>query len=150
MWCFVCGCEYRSGFDHCGDCDIDLVLEEPASPLLPHHTFWTFWPPVYGDRYYRGMPQPIFWSLQNVLDEGGWHVRAARGLDVLALAAAVDGWEMAAILLAVPDGLCRVRCAMQYLPPNLDSQGAGSHLASKLESFLRSLDERLNAVADQE
>jgi hypothetical protein len=32
MFCPVCKVEYRSGFTHCTDCDVDLVQELPAAP----------------------------------------------------------------------------------------------------------------------
>jgi hypothetical protein len=32
MWCPNCGAEYRPGFTHCPDCDVDLVAEVPAEP----------------------------------------------------------------------------------------------------------------------
>jgi hypothetical protein len=35
MWCPSCGAEYRQGFTHCPDCDVDLVEEEPDEPEQP-------------------------------------------------------------------------------------------------------------------
>ena len=32
MWCPSCGSEYRPGFTHCPDCDVDLVAERPPEP----------------------------------------------------------------------------------------------------------------------
>ena len=32
MWCPSCGAEYRPGFTHCPDCDVDLVSEPPPEP----------------------------------------------------------------------------------------------------------------------
>ena len=32
MICPECGCEYREGFTHCSDCDVDLVEPEPEEP----------------------------------------------------------------------------------------------------------------------
>ena len=35
MICPECGCEYREGFTHCVDCDVDLVAEgTPAEPEM--------------------------------------------------------------------------------------------------------------------
>ena len=35
MICPECGCEYREGFTHCVDCDVDLVAEgTPVEPEL--------------------------------------------------------------------------------------------------------------------
>ena len=32
MYCPECSGEYREGFTHCADCDVDLVESLPASP----------------------------------------------------------------------------------------------------------------------
>lgn len=32
MWCPRCGAEYRRGFTHCPDCDVELVDEPPPEP----------------------------------------------------------------------------------------------------------------------
>lgn len=35
MWCAECGCEYRVGFTHCSDCQIELVATKPESLSEP-------------------------------------------------------------------------------------------------------------------
>lgn len=32
MWCPSCGAEYRAGFTHCPDCDVDLIAKPPIEP----------------------------------------------------------------------------------------------------------------------
>jgi hypothetical protein len=32
MFCPKCGAEYREGFTHCADCNVDLVASEPPTP----------------------------------------------------------------------------------------------------------------------
>lgn len=32
MWCPSCGAEYRPGFTHCPDCDVDLIASPPPEP----------------------------------------------------------------------------------------------------------------------
>ena len=34
MYCPTCGVEYRQGFTHCTDCDVDLVWEPPRKTLI--------------------------------------------------------------------------------------------------------------------
>ena len=36
MWCPSCGAEYRPGFTHCPDCDVDLVSEQPTGRGSAH------------------------------------------------------------------------------------------------------------------
>jgi len=38
MFCPTCGTEYREGFTHCTDCDVDLVWEAPNKGIVAHHT----------------------------------------------------------------------------------------------------------------
>jgi hypothetical protein len=38
MFCPKCGAEYRQGFTHCVDCDVDLVWEEPKQSVVASHT----------------------------------------------------------------------------------------------------------------
>ena len=35
MFCPKCGAEYREGFTHCSDCDVDLVKELPKEKTKP-------------------------------------------------------------------------------------------------------------------
>jgi hypothetical protein len=35
MYCPECGGEYRSGFTHCADCDVDLVETLPGAQAVP-------------------------------------------------------------------------------------------------------------------
>jgi hypothetical protein len=38
MYCPKCGTEYREGFAHCTDCDVDLVWEPPNKGIVARHT----------------------------------------------------------------------------------------------------------------
>ena len=38
MYCPKCGTEYRQGFTHCTDCDVDLVWEAPNKGIVARHT----------------------------------------------------------------------------------------------------------------
>jgi hypothetical protein len=38
MYCPKCGTEYREGFTHCTDCDVDLVWEPPNRGIVARHT----------------------------------------------------------------------------------------------------------------
>jgi hypothetical protein len=38
MYCPRCGTEYRPGFTHCTDCDVDLVWESPQKAMVAQHT----------------------------------------------------------------------------------------------------------------
>ena len=38
MYCPRCGTEYREGFTHCVDCDVDLVWEPPQTAIVARHT----------------------------------------------------------------------------------------------------------------
>ena len=38
MYCPNCGTEYREGFTHCVDCDVDLVWESPNKGIVARHT----------------------------------------------------------------------------------------------------------------
>jgi hypothetical protein len=73
MICPQCQAEYRSGFTHCADCDVDLVCEgpnDPASSPRPgvepgdpqEDPFCSFW---------KGDDPRIHAELCEVLDEGG-------------------------------------------------------------------------------
>jgi hypothetical protein len=73
MICPHCKAEYRSGFTHCADCDVDLVAEEPNDTAsLPDQAvepgdpqqdpFCSFW---------KGDDPRIHAELCEVLDEGG-------------------------------------------------------------------------------
>jgi hypothetical protein len=35
VFCPICGDEYRTGFNRCADCDVDLVANPPAEPAPP-------------------------------------------------------------------------------------------------------------------
>jgi hypothetical protein len=35
MFCPLCKAEYRQGFTHCADCDVELVYELPAAAVVP-------------------------------------------------------------------------------------------------------------------
>ena len=39
MFCPICGDEYRTGFNRCADCDVDLVANPPAEPPAPPEPF---------------------------------------------------------------------------------------------------------------
>jgi hypothetical protein len=38
VYCPKCGTEYRQGFTHCTDCDVDLVWESPQKAMVAQHT----------------------------------------------------------------------------------------------------------------
>ncbi len=72
MICPQCKAEYRPGFTHCADCDVDLVWEEhyaqapenpPANPGDPNEDpFCSFW---------KGEDSRLHAELCSVLDEAG-------------------------------------------------------------------------------
>jgi hypothetical protein len=72
MICPNCNAEYRQGFSHCADCDVDLVMEIPQGALAsqpPSHPgdpnedpFCSFW---------KGEDARVHAELCSVLDEAG-------------------------------------------------------------------------------
>lgn len=72
MFCPVCKAEYRQGFTHCADCDVDLVWELPKEALEVRATaeignpnedpFCSFW---------KGEDPRVHAELCTVLDEAG-------------------------------------------------------------------------------
>jgi hypothetical protein len=72
MFCPQCKVEYRSGFKHCTDCDVDLVAELPKTAIEPSHgrepgdpnedPFCSFW---------KGEDPRLHAELCTVLDEAG-------------------------------------------------------------------------------
>jgi hypothetical protein len=72
MFCPMCKAEYRQGFTHCADCDVDLVWELPKTAIEVHRDtppgdpnedpFCSFW---------RGEDARVHAELCSVLDEAG-------------------------------------------------------------------------------
>jgi hypothetical protein len=72
MFCPQCKAEYRPGFTHCADCDVDLVPDLPKAALSPWHAsepgdpnedpFCSFW---------KGEDPRVHAELCSVLDEAG-------------------------------------------------------------------------------
>jgi hypothetical protein len=84
MFCPVCKAEYRQGFTHCGDCDVDLVYELPAAAIVPPETvdpgdpeenpFCSFW---------KGDDPRVHAELCELLAEQGIPCRTIRRQDHL-------------------------------------------------------------------
>lgn len=62
MFCPVCKAEYRQGFTHCVDCDVDLVWELPKEASEDEDPFCSFW---------KGEDPRVHAELCTVLDEAG-------------------------------------------------------------------------------
>lgn len=43
MFCPKCKCEYRAGFTHCSDCDVDLVQQLPDAPRVDFGKLKNVW-----------------------------------------------------------------------------------------------------------
>jgi len=84
MFCPQCKAEYRQGFTHCADCDVDLVWELPKGCLIPYtpispgdpdeDPFCSFW---------KGDDPRLHTELCQLLDEEGIPHKTVRRADHL-------------------------------------------------------------------
>ena len=76
MYCPQCKAEYRPGFTHCADCDVDLVPEMASSSdaAADQDPFCQFW---------KGEDPRVFAELCAVLEESGIPYRRAEWQDHL-------------------------------------------------------------------
>ena|SRR5215467_35235 len=74
MFCPRCGAEYRPGFTHCSDCDVDLV-DEPSElgSRAPKSTrdWSSMRPPVFGGLYKESRNTFRWWALYK-RQTGAW------------------------------------------------------------------------------
>jgi hypothetical protein len=119
MWCFVCGGEYREDLDRCPECGVDLIVEEPRTPLLPMRS-WLPVGPDYADQEYGIERAVVFDAAEYVLAKQGWCIvvldreRLAIGAWTRALGVAWSRQEIAVFVVPSPSPGCHLRCAMQY------------------------------------
>jgi hypothetical protein len=75
MFCPVCKAEYREGYTHCADCDVDLVLSLPQEPEYGEHdAFVSLW---------AGGPGHMMAQIRKTLDAGRIPFRVIEYKDTL-------------------------------------------------------------------